>query len=114
MDSIKSNSGRAQWAARLGDVFIGADMVAADAMCEHLLRDDPDRDSLRYCRINPVVAQDEFKLDQLSNQLIALGAREAEHASRKLSEKFFAEKAMPFQPATTTNPKGICQQEHLR
>jgi patatin-like phospholipase/acyl hydrolase len=103
MDAIKSNSGQVQWAAKLAEVFIGADMAAAHAMCEHLLRDNPDQDSTRYCRINPIVAQGEFKLDQLSKQLIALGAREAEHASRKLSEKFFAEKASPFQPNTTTN-----------
>jgi patatin-like phospholipase/acyl hydrolase len=105
MDSIKANSGQVQWAAKLADVFIAADTTAADAMCEHLLRDHPDKDSTRYCRINPVVAQDEFKLDQLSNQLIALAAREAEHAGHKLSKKFFAEKAIPFQPDTITNPE---------
>jgi predicted acylesterase/phospholipase RssA len=105
MDSIRASSGRAQWAPQLADVFIGADMAAADAMCEHLLRDDPDEDSTRYLRINPIVAEGEFKLDRFSEQLIALAAREAEHASRRLRAKFFGEKAIPFEPSTNTNPE---------
>jgi predicted acylesterase/phospholipase RssA len=104
MDSISAKAGRAQWVPQLSDVFIGADMVAADAMCEHLLRDDPDGDSTRYFRINPVVAKDEFTLDQFSANLIALAAREAEHSSRKLRDNFFGEKAIPFEPHTNHQP----------
>jgi patatin-like phospholipase/acyl hydrolase len=104
MDSIKANGGRLPWAVELADVFIGADMAAADAMCDHLLRDNPDQVSTRYCRINPVVAQGEFKLDQLSNKLIALASREAEHASSKLREIFFREKAIPFESNQEATP----------
>lgn len=73
-------------------------MVAADAMCQHLLRDNPDEDATRYFRINPTVAQGEFGLDRVTEQLIALAAREAEHASRNLSNRFFRMKAIPFEP----------------
>jgi patatin-like phospholipase/acyl hydrolase len=98
MDSIKTDAGRALWASQMSDVFIGADSAAAEAMCEHLLRDHPDEDSTRNFRINPHVAAGEFKLDRVSEELIALAAREAEHASRKLSQKFFSEKVVPFEP----------------
>ncbi|MGH8092032.1 MAG: CBASS cGAMP-activated phospholipase [Chthoniobacterales bacterium] len=98
MDAIKRHAGRALWASQVSDVFVGADSVAAESMCEHLLRDDPDEDSTRNYRINPHVAAGEFKLDRVSEELIALGAREAEHASRKLSRKFFSTKVQPFKP----------------
>jgi patatin-like phospholipase/acyl hydrolase len=103
MDSIRHDGGLIAWGPQFADVFIGADCAAVDCMCEHLLRDNPDQDSTRYCRINPQVAHGEFKLDRLSEDLIALAAREAEHASRKLSEKFFREKAIPFEPYTQQN-----------
>jgi len=98
MDAIRGNAGRARWASQMSDVFIGADSVAAESMCEHLLRDDPDEDSQRNFRINPYVAAGEFKLDRLSEALVALGAREAEHASRKLRRRFFSEKVQAFEP----------------
>ena len=85
MDAVKKNAGVATWATKVSDIFIGADCAATEAMCEHLLRDDPDEDSERYIRINPSVTEGEFKLDRISEQLIALAAREAEHASRKLN-----------------------------
>lgn len=100
MDSIKGDAGKAQWALRLSDVFIGANSVAAESMCEHLLRDHPDEDSTRNYRINPQVAAGEFKLDRVSATLIALGAREAEHAGPKLRPKFFSAKVQPFKPFT--------------
>jgi patatin-like phospholipase/acyl hydrolase len=100
MDSVKRDGGKFDWASKVSDIFIGADSSATDAMVEHLLRDDPDEDATRYVRINPEVAAGEFKLDKLSEGLIALGARTAEHASRNLRRKFFAEKARPFTPAT--------------
>jgi hypothetical protein len=105
MDSINSTAGQVRWAAELADVFIGADMVAADAISDHLLRDNPDQPSTRYCRINPIVAKGEFKIDQLSDNLIALASREAEHASSKLRELFFYEKAIPFEPNPESKSK---------
>ena len=101
MDAISKNGGLAAWALKASDVFIGADSAAIDGMCEHLLRDDPDEDSTRYTRINPSVAEGEFKLDKITESLIALGAREAEHASRKLCRRFFNHRAQPFEPITT-------------
>jgi predicted acylesterase/phospholipase RssA len=100
MDAIRGNAGRARWASQVSEVFIGADSVAVESMCEHLLRDDPNEDSTRNYRINPYVAAGEFQLDRVSEELIALGAREAEHASRRLSRKFFSEKVRPFQPSS--------------
>ncbi len=100
MDAVRGNAGRALWASQVSDVFIGADSVAVEAMCEHLLRDHLDEDSTRNYRINPHVAAGEFELHRASEELIALGAREAEHASRKLSQRFFSTKAQPFEPLT--------------
>ncbi len=101
MDAIKQNGGMTTWASRASDIFIGADCAATESMCEHLLRDNPDEDSTRYIRVNPWVAEGEFRLDRLSEELIALGAREAEHASRKLNGRFFTTKATPFEPYET-------------
>ena len=53
---------------------------------------------MRYVRINPHVTEGEFKLDRVSESLIALGAREAEHASRQLRRRFFDTKAPLFTP----------------
>ena len=98
MDAMRKNGGMADWALKASDIFIGADSSATDAMVEVLLRDHPDEDAERYVRINPEVAEGEFKLDRLSEALIALGARTAEHASRNLKRRFFDEKVMPFTP----------------
>ncbi len=99
MDAIKADGGKAAWALKVTDVFIGADSAATDAMVELLLRDHKDEDSSRYVRINPKVAAGEFKLDRLSESLIALGGRTSEHASRNLRRRFFSQKAEPFTPA---------------
>lgn len=98
MDSIKKDGGITTWALKATDVFIGADSAAAEAMVELLLRDHPDEDAHRYVRINPSVTAGEFKLDCLSESLIALAAREAEHASRQLKRRFFDTKAPTFTP----------------
>lgn len=103
MDAVKTNGGRLSWGPQVADIFIGASSSAAEAMSEHLLRDNNDADSTRYHRINPLVAAGEFKLDRLSQELIALAAREAEHASRKLRGTFFASKAAPFEPYKEQN-----------
>jgi patatin-like phospholipase/acyl hydrolase len=100
MDAMKQNGGKADWALKASDIFIGADCAAVEAMCEHLLRDDPDIDATRYCRINPSVADGEFRLDRVSESLIALGAREAEHAGHKLASRFFNQAVQPFEPFT--------------
>lgn len=98
MDAVKQDGGIAAWALKASDVFIGADSSGTHAMVELLLRDHPDEDASRYVRINPEVAAGEFKLDRVSDQLIALGAREAEHASRNLRRRFFESKAPAFEP----------------
>jgi uncharacterized protein len=98
MDAIKKDGGITTWALKATDVFIGADSSATDAMVELLLRDDSDEDAMRYVRINPPVTEGEFKLDRLSESLIALAAREAEHASRQLRRRFFDTKAPAFTP----------------
>jgi predicted acylesterase/phospholipase RssA len=102
MDAIKKDGGMAAWALKASDVFIGADSAGAEAMCELLLRDDPDENAERYVRINPSVAKGEFKLDKLSESLIALAAREAEHESRRLRKRFFSNEAPRFEPFAIT------------
>ena len=98
MDSIRKDGGMTAWAMKASDVFIGADSAATESMVELMLRDAPDDDAKRYVRINPLVSEGEFKLDRISESLIALGAREAEHASRKLAGLFFQTKAPAFVP----------------
>ena len=90
---VVTSGGMLKMAAPLISFMMRGQAQSASGMVRHLLAPD------RYHEINPAVAPGDFKLDKLSDELVAMADSVWRHQSSELMDKgFFDHKAEPYKP----------------
>jgi patatin-like phospholipase/acyl hydrolase len=84
------HGGKLEWAVQIADLFLDADVIAAERESELLIGETGGGSHRkRYWRINPETGPRFYRLDKLAEDLIALGASEAARTQSGLAAAFF-------------------------
>ncbi|MEM8953664.1 MAG: CBASS cGAMP-activated phospholipase [Verrucomicrobiota bacterium] len=89
------HGGKLEWATQIAELFLDADVAAADRECSLLLGEEDG--GLRYWRVNPEVGPRTYRLDRLSEEFLELGEREAGRVMGELRGVFFGKAARAFE-----------------
>ena len=90
-NAAPKTGGVVQWAFPLIEFFMRGQDEAANNMAYHLL-------GKRFYRINPVVSPNEFRMDVLSSELVALADAEYRKHSPEISSGFLTHQSPKFNP----------------
>ena len=93
IECAKTSGGKITMAAPVVEFMMRGQAQSASGMALHVLGKD------RYHEINPKAAQGDFKIDKLSEELVALADAEWRHQSSELLDKgFLNHTAAAFEP----------------
>jgi patatin-like phospholipase/acyl hydrolase len=85
------HGGKLEWAAQIADLFLDADVVAAERECALLVGEGErgEGEERRFWRINAETGPRFYKMDKLAEDLIGLGESEAARVMGGIKEVFF-------------------------